>query len=534
MNCASCGTPLRPTDHFCRKCGTPAPAGAVSPPPGGPQLSGGTWTCKACGAETPDDKRFCQICGTPEPPASAPTALAASQAGVQTVPTITTPGTTGLICAHCGTSLVTGSQFCNGCGAPLPTANEILYCAACGQELPQGAAFCNVCGAAAPQSPQPAQPPVDPTKTTGKSHKRLILIVAILACVAAALAVAGVLFLPDVIDPPPEPPTLTERVATLMGPVVAANDEFRNAVKDIRPNGPNVIAQTRQRLRDCDQKGKALRKVLHTATAALTQPPAEGAEPETPAETSAKQALLDAFKANKGFVQSVQSLPADPLRLTKGMVSQCRRAAQETARAYKDATTKFAAVQPPYQLPAIALTGNATGRLMLTAARMGKEREFITYLGDVNNVLDSAGSGRSTASEAVAGTADDCRIEPDEAAGMMQSAISSRQSSLSSAQSVDTPADERARDVQSAMVDSFSLSLRADEAYLLWIQDIADFYYRPPEGLASESPTQDFDHYDEAEGLSSSAGSAKARLCRLLNKWNQKYDVGRHWSVGEF
>lgn len=534
MDCASCGTPLRPTDHFCRKCGAPAPADSTgAPPPGGPDVGGGTWTCTACGAETPDDKRFCQICGTPEPPAASDTVLnpATPEADTLRQPT---PAPGGQVCAHCGAVLTDGSQFCNVCGAPVSMPNEGLYCAACGQELPPGAAFCNVCGAAAPQQPSLPADPAALAQDGGKSHKRIIIYVAAAACVVAALAVAGVLFLPGLLDSGPEPPTLTEQVSKVMGPVVTANDEFRTAVKDIRPNGPNVIGQTRQRLRVCDQKGRALRKALQSASSTLTAPPLEGAEPETAAETAAKQALIDAFKANKAFVQSIQSLPADPLRLTKGMVSQCRRAAQTTARSYEDATTKFAALQPPYQLPAIALTGNVTTRLALTATRMGKERDFIAYLGDVNGVLQSAGSGRSTASEAVAGTADDCRIEPDEAAGMMQSAISARQGSLSAAQSLDTPSDERARDIQSALVDSFSLSLQADQAYLLWIEDIAKYFYSPPEGLASADPTKDFEHYGEAESLSASAGVAKERLCRALNRWNRKYDIGGSWSSTEF
>jgi hypothetical protein len=530
MDCASCGTPLRPTDHFCRKCGKPASSGAGDLPAGGPQIGGGTWTCTACGAETPDDKRFCQTCGTPEPPAAAADVPASAETETQTVRAAAPQGPE-LACPHCGTLLAAGSQFCNGCGAPLLAADERLYCAACGQELPQGAAFCNVCGAAAPQLPAPPEP-ADPVMTGG-GHRNLYIYLAAAACVIAALAVAGVVFLPGLLHKGPTPPTLTEQVTKVMGPVVQSNEEFRAAVKDIRPNGPNVISLTRQRLRVCDQKGRAVRNALQSATATLSAAPAEDAEPATAAETAAKQALLDAFKANKVFVQSIQSLPADPLRLTKGMVSQCRKAAQEAGRAYDDATARFAALQPTYQLPAVALTGNATTRLMLTAARMGKERAFIAYLGDVNSVLGSAGSGSSTASEAVAGTQDDCRIEPDEAASMMQSAISSRQSSISSVQSVIPPADERAASVQSALIDSLNLSLRGDQSYLMWIQDIADYYYRPPEGLGDRDP-RSFAHYDEAEGLSASAGGAKAHVCQLLNRWNQKYNIGRQWSVDDF
>ncbi len=323
MDCASCGTPLRPTDHFCRKCGTPAPDGAGMTQAGGPLVGSDTWTCKACGAETPTDKRFCQVCGTPEPPAQAATIVAPPQSEAQTLRTSPPAGEPA--CAHCGTPLTAGSQFCNACGAPVTPADERLYCAACSQELPQGAAFCNVCGAAAPQLPPPATPPEDPSVAGGHSHTRLYILIAAVVCALAAVAVAGVLFLPDLLDSGPKPPTLTGKVTKVMPAVVQANTDFRTAVKDLRPNGPNVISQTRQGLRVCDQKGRALRQALKSASAELSAAPVADAEPETPAETTAKQALLDAFKANRGFVQSIQSLPADPLRLTKGMVSQCRQ-----------------------------------------------------------------------------------------------------------------------------------------------------------------------------------------------------------------
>lgn len=543
MDCTTCGAPLRPTDHFCRKCGAPAGGSAnTAPPKGGPAVGGGTWTCSACGAETPDDRRFCQICGTPEAPAPSATVLAPSTSqprtltspapAVSVVPAAAAPDATR-ICAHCGSDLVPDSQFCNTCGAPLPVADERLYCAACGQELPEGAAFCNVCGAAAPPSP-PTDSDDGPSAGGGRSAKKLILIGVIAVLVVAALGVAGVMFLPGLLDSGPVPPTLAEQVATVMGPVVTTNTEFRAAVKDLRPNGPNVISLTRQRLRVCDQKGRALRLALSDATTKLTAPPAENAPVATAAETAAKESLLTAFKANKALVQSIQSLPADPLRLTQGMVGQCRNAAGDTERAYSDATAKFAALQPTYALPAVAVTRDMTQRLMLTAGRMARERTFVAYVEAVNQVLGAAGSGRSTASEAVAGTADDCRIEPDEAAGMMSSAIGSRQSSLSSAQSIDTPSDPRVQPVQSALVESFELSQHADEQYLLWIQDVGEYFYSPPEGLQGKDPTKDFNYYDQAEALSASAGSAKERLCSLLNKYNVKYDAGSHWSSSDF
>lgn len=532
MECTSCGAPLRPTERFCGKCGTPATAGHDERPPGGLQIGSDTWTCNACGAETQADKRFCQVCGTPEPPARTATPVVAPHIEAETLRT--TPPVGSPMCAHCGTPLTAGSQFCNVCGAPVTWADDRLSCAACGQALPQGAAFCNVCGAAAPQSP-PAPPTEAPSASgDGRSHTRLYVLIAAVVCAVAAVVVAGVFFLPDLLDPGPEPPTLTEQTAKVMPAVVQANTDFRTAIRDLRPNGPNIISQTRQRLRVCNQKGLVLRKALQTASTTLSAAPVEGAEPETPAETAAKQALLDAFKANKAFVQSIRSLPADPLRLTRSMVSQCRAAAQDTARAYDDAVTKFAALQPPYQLPAVALTGNATSRLKLTAARMGKERDFIAYLGDVNEVMGGAGSGRASAWEAIDGTQDDCRIEPNEALTLMESAIASRQSSLSNAQSLDAPADDRAKDIQRSLVEAFTLSLRADEQYLLWIQDVADYYYMPEEGLAGQDPTKDFKYYDQAESLNGAADIAKGSLCTVLNGWNEKYGIDDNWSSGDF
>jgi hypothetical protein len=359
------------------------------------------------------------------------------------------------------------------------------------------------------------------------------VLIAAIVCVVAAAAVAGVLFLPDLIDSGPEPPTLTEQVAKIMPAVVQANTDFRAAVKDIRPNGPNVISQTRQRLGVCDEKGRALRTALKDASAALTAAPAEDAEPETPAETAAKTALLDAFATNKRFVQSIQSLPADPLRLTKGMVSQCRKAAQETAKAYEDATGAFAALQPPYQLPEVALTGGVTTRLQLTATRMGKEREFIAYLEEVNRVLSGARDGKIDVTAAVDGTADDCRIEPNEALGIIESALVNRQSVLSASHALDVPNDERARAIQGPLTESYQYSVEADIAYKQWITEVADYYYRDPVGLLPGYDPTDEPYYSEGNALSDSAGSAKSTLCKLLNKWNEKYDLGSNWSAME-
>ena len=531
MDCASCGTPLRPTDHFCRKCGTPAPDGADETQAGGPLIGSDTWTCKACGAETPTDKRFCQICGTPEPPVDAATIVAPAQSEAST---LRTPSAgTGPACANCGTPLAAGSQFCNACGAPIPPVDERLYCAACGQELPERAAFCNVCGAAAPQLP-PTPPPDQPAATGGDhSRTRLWVLIAAIVCVVAAAAVAGVLFLPDLLDSGPKPETLTEKVTRVMPAVVQANTDFRAAVKDIRPNGSNVISETRQKLRVCDQKGRALRTALKDASAVLSAAPAEDAEPATQAETIATTALLDAFKANKGFVQSIQSLPSDPLRLTKGMVSQCRKAAQETSRAYEDATSGFAALQPPYQLQEVALTGAVTTRLQLTATRMGKEREFIAYLEEVNRVLAGARDGRVDVSAAVAGTADDCRIEPNEALGIIESALANRQGVLSATHALNVPNDERARAIQGPLTESYQYSVEADIAYKQWIGEVADYYYQDPVGLLPGYDPTDEPYYSEGNALGDSAGSAKSRLCKLLNRWNQKYDLGSSWSTTE-
>jgi len=507
------------------------PAGAGEKPAACPEIGRDTWTCKACGAETPTDKRFCQVCGTPEPPAQTPTVIAAARTEASTLRTPSPAA--ALACAYCGTPLVAGSQFCNACGAPVLPIDERLLCAACGQDLPEGAAFCNVCGAAAPQLP-PTPPPDDPSATGGgRSRTRLYILIAAIVCVVAAVAVTGALFLPDLLDSGPEPDTLTEQVAKVMPPVVQANAEFRAAVKDIRPNGPNVISQTREKLRVCDQKGRALRNALHSASTTLSAAPIKDAEPETPAEVAAKQALLEAFKTNKGFVQSIQSLPADPLRLTKGMVSQCRKAAQDTARAYEDATTNFTALQPPYALPAVALTGAVTNRLALTATRMGKEREFIAYLEDVNSALSGARDGKVDITTAVAGTADDCRIEPNEALGIVESALANRQSVLSAAHALDVPNAERARAIQDAFTQSYQYSVNADIAYKQWIGEVADYYYQDPVGLLPGYDPTNEEYYDQGNALSDSAGSAKSRLCKLLNRWNQKYDIGGRWSTAE-
>ena len=50
--------------------------------------------------------------------------------------------------------------------------------------------------------------------------------------------------------------------------------------------------------------------------------------------------------------------------------------------------------------------------------------------------------------------------------------------------------------------------------------------------LPGYDPT-DEPYYSEGNALGDSAGSAKSRLCKLLNRWNQKYDLGSSWSTTE-
>lgn len=48
-------------------------------------------------------------------------------------------------CPSCGADVISGSKFCNVCGASM--APPVQHCPSCNSEVPAGSKFCNVCGA---------------------------------------------------------------------------------------------------------------------------------------------------------------------------------------------------------------------------------------------------------------------------------------------------------------------------------------------------------------------------------------------------
>ena len=167
MDCASCGTPLRPTDHFCRKCGTRRRSAVAHPR--GPQPR----QDYVRGLRRRDPGRQARLRDPAAPPAAAPPSRRRRSATSRPPP------------RRAASALVRGHR-CTADGqllqrvrcAHLPAVDAGPHCAACGTALPPDAAFCGVCGTAVPggsatpcrhRLPMPDQP----AKAAGSRATRL-------------------------------------------------------------------------------------------------------------------------------------------------------------------------------------------------------------------------------------------------------------------------------------------------------------------------------------------------------------------------
>ena len=184
MDCASCGTPLRPTDHFCRKCG--APAERWTSRPRHHQREPGQLARPAARRWEPATRSAVlrQPARPPSPPADV-------------VSHITASATTRGFCSSCGAPLIMDGRFCKACGAPVPGADAGLHVAACGTSLPPDAAFCGICGTPVPREaatvPVASIPvPEPPASGSWFSRHKLPVIIGLIAIVVAAVAAVAI------------------------------------------------------------------------------------------------------------------------------------------------------------------------------------------------------------------------------------------------------------------------------------------------------------------------------------------------------
>ncbi|RSX50996.1 Non-specific serine/threonine protein kinase [Bifidobacterium goeldii] len=84
MQCVQCGAPIADGDHFCMKCGAPAPTAPAAPSP-----AASVTTCPACGNAVTAGMKFCQHCGTPLQ--AADNAVPIAEQPTQAIPTPVQP-----------------------------------------------------------------------------------------------------------------------------------------------------------------------------------------------------------------------------------------------------------------------------------------------------------------------------------------------------------------------------------------------------------------------------------------------------------
>jgi hypothetical protein len=350
----------------------------------------------------------------------------------------------------------------------------------------------------------------------------------VILVLAAAATVLAVVFLPDLLGP--DEPTLTEQVTAVIPQVVASQDELRNVVMEITPGDREAASET---LHAFAGPRQAVLDALSSAEQTVSK-----VQTEVAAETTAKSSLLQAFQKHRAFVDSLDELPTNAIKMTVHEVDQCRTAADDTATAYEAAASAFAALEEPYTLSAaVSIQPEDLRSLRITAKRMHKERVFLKYLRAVNRTLVAAKPGRDDIKEAIEGIRhhdeETTDIEPRLAQSLIASAAENRQVVLGEIAALSVPDDARAQQVDQALRSAIELSYEADQQYQLWIDGLVDYYYSDPPGLAGEDPLTR-DYYPEADAASEESGIAKQQLCALMNKYNASFGLTTRWDKGEF
>ena len=463
-------------------------------------------------------------------------------------------------CEDCGKSLREGARFCGSCGANVPDDEAAAQpvaappepasswaCPSCGTANDAEARFCSQCGlgrglrapdgtgreaattlisppVVAPDEPAatietaqiergPASP-VDGGPSAGGRFSRRWLIIALIAALAIVLlAVAAfVIVTRNQADGQKASDTFDSQSQAIVTPLAPMADAVASRLpvslkKCAWSTNLSPAVRSAERLRTAVQQSRA-------DSAALVA--------QNPSQTAAKQALDGALTALGTYADAVAGLPPQLSAVTPAQAQDLRRDASDAQSACKDLSTAATA------LPKLAV--NACSVVPAGAHKARKDAALRIFLIKVqNDILNQSQYGRRDIIAAVAGV-DGMTMNPDDAATMIESVQSNRQSLLDQLSSMSVPDDRRATSAYDLLQQALQHSIEADRYYAAWMHEVYDYYYQEPQGYMDNVPHNN--NYDEAVNQSSMAGSAKSSFCRVYNPIAKRFALRHDWTEG--
>ena len=473
-------------------------------------------------------------------------------------------------CESCGRPLHEGARFCGACGsgvpeeptsgAPVPERPpepSSWSCAACASENPPEALFCAQCGtsreatpteagkteelptaivAAAAEAPPAAGPstqgtmeasaeaadaPADGARAKLSQTLRTPWVIALIAVlVVIAIAAGAVLVVVQRSNDQHRQQQQQQAQATFDGQSQAIVTTLAPKVTSVDSSLPGSLRAYTWSTR----LGSAIRSArrLHTA---LVQSQGDCAKLvcQTSPQTSTKQALDGALKALAVYSESVAALPWQLAAVTDEQAQTVHR----DAAAARAACEKLQAADPGLA----ALTVGACATMPAGVTRARSEAELHSFLVKVqNDILNQSQYGRSDIVSAVAGV-NGMTMNPDDAATMIESVQSNRQSLLDQLSAMTVPGDSRASNIHNLLQQSLQHSIEADRYYAAWMHRVYDYYYTPSVGYQGHVPHDK--NYDNALGQSSQAGSAKSSFVRIYNPLARYFGLRSNWQAGQ-
>jgi hypothetical protein len=454
-------------------------------------------------------------------------------------------------CESCGKSLHDGARFCSGCGAVV-SADKVRdeatatvtqtptswSCASCGSVNGAEAAFCSRCGSAPgahapagfaasqPTVPMPTAaiqrgPAVAPSggSSGGSRVSRRTLIIALAVVVVLALVAVAAFVI------------VTRNNAGAASVEKKSSDTFDSqsiaVVTPLTPVANAVAARLPVSLRKCvwstslataGRSAENLRTTVQqaqTASAAL--------QPQTQAQTATKQALDAALTSLGAYAEAVSGLPPQLSAVTPAQAQALRRDASAAKAACATLSTTAATLPN--------LTVNDCSVVPAGAHKARKDAALRIFLIKVqNDILNQSQFGRSDIIAAVAGV-NGMTMNPDDAATMIESVQSNRQSLLDQLSSMTVPDDQRATAAYDLLQQALQHSIEADRYYAAWMHKVNDYYYQEPQGYMGTVPHES--NYDEALNQSAMAGTAKSRFCSVYNPLAKGFAMKHNWSQGQ-
>jgi ribosomal protein L40E len=155
--CQRCGTLVRSSARFCRKCGSPIqprPAPSVqteSVSDSGP-TSCPAHACRRCGHLVPSGTKYCLSCGSNQENSDQETQPSINDNVIDIVNRMISTIPNSNACPACGTEPRGSGRFCYACGRFLASELTEVVCPKCGYTSSMRYSRCQYCGHELPHS----------------------------------------------------------------------------------------------------------------------------------------------------------------------------------------------------------------------------------------------------------------------------------------------------------------------------------------------------------------------------------------------